>query len=174
MAGSDVVVLDPSAKAALHTTGSVAVDMESHVAAEFAASRNLPFGVVRVICDFCHPHVAAAGAECPGAQGQVDIAGVLRSIAGDPGQLVTLVGSRPRFRGRGDGRYAAVAGFLDLASVLMRASSVSTCFGEHEFGRTLVLERISGAIGPVVRGPRNAAISDLIGCAMESAAAVGS
>jgi len=92
MIGSDVVVMDPAEKAKLHAAGHIAVDMESHVAAEFAAARNLPFGVVRVICDSATRTLPPLAQNALGAQGQVDIAGVLRSIAGNPGQLVTLVG----------------------------------------------------------------------------------
>src|ERR1700722_2385286 len=44
MAGSETILEDAEAKAALHdTTGALAGDMESEVAARFAAARGLPF-----------------------------------------------------------------------------------------------------------------------------------
>ena len=52
LVGSDTVVPTPEAKAALRgLTGAVAVDMESHIAAQFAADHGVPFAVVRVISD---------------------------------------------------------------------------------------------------------------------------
>src|SRR4029077_10979717 len=50
--GSDVVIEKPATKAGLHnTTGALAVDMESQVAARFAKARNLPLAGLRVISD---------------------------------------------------------------------------------------------------------------------------
>ena len=50
--GSDVIILRPKTKSGLYdTTGALAVDMESQVAARFAAARNLPLAGLRVISD---------------------------------------------------------------------------------------------------------------------------
>ena len=59
------MVVDAAAKAALHSaTGALAVDMESHVAAAFAAAHGLPFAALRVISDGADralPKAAQAG-----------------------------------------------------------------------------------------------------------------
>src|SRR5215211_6859561 len=49
IAGSDTALLTASDKSALRSaTGAAAADMESHVAAEFAHARGLPFAAIRV------------------------------------------------------------------------------------------------------------------------------
>ena len=50
--GSDVIIEKAETKSGLYdTTGALAVDMESQVAARFAAKRNLPLAALRVISD---------------------------------------------------------------------------------------------------------------------------
>jgi adenosylhomocysteine nucleosidase len=92
VAGAEATIMDAASKAALRAaTGASAVDMESHVAAEFAASRNLPWGVLRAICDPAHralPAIATAGLK---ADGQIDLAATLRSVARDPRQIPALI-----------------------------------------------------------------------------------
>ncbi|MEM8793345.1 MAG: hypothetical protein AAGE80_17110, partial [Pseudomonadota bacterium] len=52
LTGSDVMVLTPEEKAALHArTGAVAVDMESHAVARIAAERGLRMAALRAIGD---------------------------------------------------------------------------------------------------------------------------
>ena len=92
IAASDVMVVDAAAKAALHAaTGALAVDMESHVAAAFAAAHGLPFAALRVISDGADralPKAAQAGMK---ADGGMDVLAVLRALARDPGQLPALI-----------------------------------------------------------------------------------
>jgi adenosylhomocysteine nucleosidase len=92
VAASDVMVVDADAKAALHaSTGALAVDMESHVAARFAAERGLPFAALRVISDGADralPRAAQAGMK---KDGGMDILAVLRELAKDPRQLPALI-----------------------------------------------------------------------------------
>jgi hopanoid-associated phosphorylase len=90
--GVDTIVADVAQKAALHrTTGALAVDMESHVAARVAARHRLPFAIARVVCDPVHralPPAARIGMK-PG--GRMDLPAVLRSLLAQPGQLPALI-----------------------------------------------------------------------------------
>ena len=83
IAASDVMVADAPAKAALYTsTGALAVDMESHVAATFAAEHRLPFAALRVISDGANralPRAAQAGMK---RDGGMDVLAVLVELAG--------------------------------------------------------------------------------------------
>ena len=92
IAGSDVMVADVAAKAALHAaTGALAVDMESHIVARAAARHGLPFAAARTISDGADralPRAAQAGMR---PDGGMDVWGVLRALARRPGQLPALV-----------------------------------------------------------------------------------
>jgi len=92
IAASDTMVVDATAKADLRTaTRAIAVDMESHVAARFAAAHGLPFAVLRVISDGADralPKAAQAGMK---KDGGMDILAVLKSLALDPRQLPALI-----------------------------------------------------------------------------------
>jgi adenosylhomocysteine nucleosidase len=92
VAASDSMVVDAASKAGLHAaTGALAVDMESHVAARFAADHHLPFAVLRVISDGADralPKAAQAGMK---KDGGMDILAVLRELAKDPRQFPALI-----------------------------------------------------------------------------------
>ena len=92
IAASDVMVVDAAAKAALHAaTGALGVDMESHVAARFAAAHGPPFAALRIISDGADralPRAAQAGMK---KDGGIDVLAVLRALARDPRQLPALV-----------------------------------------------------------------------------------
>jgi adenosylhomocysteine nucleosidase len=92
IAASETMVVDAASKAALRAaTGALAVDMESHVAARFAAAHGLPFAVLRVISDGADralPKAAQAGMK---KDGGMDILAVLKSLALDPAQLPALI-----------------------------------------------------------------------------------
>ncbi len=82
LAGVSSALTEPSAKRTLHqTTGAIAVDMESHVVADIAASRGLPMTAIRVIADPAEralPNAALAGMR---PDGTTDIAAVMRALA---------------------------------------------------------------------------------------------
>ena len=60
--GSDTMVPTPAEKSHLfRTTGAVAVDMESHIAAEIAAAHQIPFAACRVIIDAAHRALPVRG-----------------------------------------------------------------------------------------------------------------
>ncbi len=92
IAGSDVMVPDAAAKAALHaTTGALVVDMESHIAARVAARHGLPFAAARTVSDGADrvlPKAAQAGMK---PDGGMDVWGVIRALARDPGELPALI-----------------------------------------------------------------------------------
>ena len=92
LAGVDAPVMTAAEKAALRdATGAAAVDMESHVAGEFAAARRLPFAVVRAIGDPATRALPPLAANAISSDGGVDLARVLRDLARDPGQLPDLI-----------------------------------------------------------------------------------
>jgi len=89
--GSEAPILTPLAKAALHAaTGAAAVDMESHVAAEFAAIRGVPFAAIRVICDAANRSLPPFVSEALDANGILDWRRVLRMVVRQPRQIALL------------------------------------------------------------------------------------
>ena len=93
-------------KAELHrATGAAIVDMESHVVARIAIARGLPFTVLRVVADSAEQSLPPAAVNGMKPDGTPDIAGVLKSLASQPGQLPDLM--RTAFAAR-----RAMAGLL--------------------------------------------------------------
>jgi len=90
--GSDTILPDPRAKAEAHARwAALAVDMESHVAAQVALRLGLPFAAARVIADhagFALPPAALAGMA---PDGRMAAGAVLGSLARAPWQLPALV-----------------------------------------------------------------------------------
>lgn len=92
VAGVETAILAPADKASLHArTGAVAVDMESHVAAAFAARHGLPFAAIRVICDPAKRAIPAFAAQALKPNGEPDIVAVLMAILRDPRQIGPLM-----------------------------------------------------------------------------------
>jgi adenosylhomocysteine nucleosidase len=91
IAGADHAVLLPSDKRGLHkATGALTVDMESHVAAAFAAQHGLPFAAVRVVCDPAHRALPELIATALRPDGEVSLANVFKSVWQRPIQLLAL------------------------------------------------------------------------------------
>ena len=92
IAAGDAIVADAAAKAALHAkTHALAVDMESHVAAEVAAAYGLPFAALRVISDDAGRALPKAVHVGMRTDGGMDILAVLGELAKDPRQLPALI-----------------------------------------------------------------------------------
>ena len=92
VAASDVILADPQTKAALHArTGALAVDMESHIAARFAAARGLPFAALRVISDDARHVLPPAALVAMKPDGGIALGRVLWSLAKNPAQLPALI-----------------------------------------------------------------------------------
>jgi hopanoid-associated phosphorylase len=90
--GVDKVIACPEAKRGLrNTTGAAAVDMESHVAADVAAEHGLPFAAIRIIIDPSHRPLPPAALVPLSSNGTPHVAGILRSLASEPRQLVALM-----------------------------------------------------------------------------------
>jgi adenosylhomocysteine nucleosidase len=90
--GSDVIIEKAETKSGLHTaTGALAVDMESQVAARFAASRNLPLAALRVISDDASHILPPAALVAMKPDGGIAIGRVLGSLLRRPQQLPALI-----------------------------------------------------------------------------------
>jgi hopanoid-associated phosphorylase len=92
IAGVDAPVSQPADKERLgRATATVAVDMESHIAAAVAAAHGLPFVACRVIIDPAHRRLPPAALLPLRLDGAPDLKAVLRSVAQQPGQLPLLL-----------------------------------------------------------------------------------
>jgi adenosylhomocysteine nucleosidase len=104
IAGVDHPVAEPGEKRWLRdATASVAVDMESHVAAAAAEAHGLPFAACRVIIDPAHRSLPPAALIDLRPDGTPDILAILRSVLRQPWQLPELM------RVAADARAAQVA-----------------------------------------------------------------
>ena len=92
LAGVEKIVVARDGKAALRSeTGAAAVDMESHVAAAYAAEAGLPFAALRVISDPASRALPALVMSAIKPNGDIDLRKVLRGIARNPTTLRALV-----------------------------------------------------------------------------------
>jgi adenosylhomocysteine nucleosidase len=104
IAGVDEPVAEPTGKRWLrNATASVAVDMESHIAAAAAEAHGLPFAACRVIIDPAHRSLPPAALIDLRPDGTPDISAILRSVLRNPFQLPELI------RVAADARAARVA-----------------------------------------------------------------
>jgi hopanoid-associated phosphorylase len=92
LAGVEEVVAAQAGKAALHLeTGAIAVDMESHIAAAYAAEAGLPFAALRVVSDPAGRALPALAMAAIKPNGDIDLRKVLRGVARNPLTLRALV-----------------------------------------------------------------------------------
>jgi hopanoid-associated phosphorylase len=92
VAASDTIMESAEAKAKLYDdTGALAVDMESAVAGRFAAARNLPFAVLRVISDDAAHVLPPAALVAMKPDGGIAIGRVLGSLLRHPLQVPGLI-----------------------------------------------------------------------------------
>jgi hopanoid-associated phosphorylase len=90
--GVDEPVAGPIAKIRkFRRSGAVAVDMESHIAIEVAASKGLPFAAFRVIADPAHLRIPAAALLGVRTDGTLDRLAVIRAMLRAPTEIVGLV-----------------------------------------------------------------------------------
>ena len=101
LAGVEQVIAATACKAALHSeTGAAAVDMESHIAAAYAAEAGLPFAALRVISDPASRALPALAKSAIKPNGDIDLRKVLRGVARNPTSLRALVSTGTRFQPR--------------------------------------------------------------------------
>ena len=92
LTGSMTIVRDAEAKAALYeSSGALAVDMESHVAARFAAARGLKLAALRVISDDASHVLPPAALVAMTPEGGIALGQVLWSVTKNPLQLPALI-----------------------------------------------------------------------------------
>ncbi len=92
ISGVDSPVVTRAEKRALHrAAGTVAVDMESHIAARIAARYGVPFVACRVIIDPAERTLPPAALVGVRADGHADVIAVLRSLGREPRQVFTLL-----------------------------------------------------------------------------------
>jgi hopanoid-associated phosphorylase len=92
IAGVDRPVVHSSTKHRLRAaTQTVAVDMESHIAARVAAAHGLPFAACRVIIDPAQRTLPPAALVGLRPDGTPDAGAVLRSLVRHPGQFFALL-----------------------------------------------------------------------------------
>jgi hopanoid-associated phosphorylase len=92
LAGVEEVVVGQACKAALRSvTGAAAVDMESHIAAAYAAENDLPFAALRVISDPASRALPALARAAIKPNGDIDLRKVLTGIVRNPRSLRALV-----------------------------------------------------------------------------------
>jgi hopanoid-associated phosphorylase len=92
LAGTDAPVMHASAKRALQrATGAAAVDTESHIAAAIAARYRLPFAAFRVVADSAWRALPPVASVALARDGTIRRGAVLRSMAGNPAQIPSMV-----------------------------------------------------------------------------------
>lgn len=92
LAGVEEVVAASACKAALHSeTGAAAVDMESHIAAAYAAEADIPFAALRVISDPAHRAMPVVARKAIKPNGDLDLLRIMGSVVRNPRTLRSLV-----------------------------------------------------------------------------------
>ncbi len=92
LAGVEEVVAASTCKAALHSeTGAAAVDMESHIAAAYAAEAGIPFAALRVISDPAHRALPVVARRAIKPNGDLDLVRIMGSVVRNPRSLRALV-----------------------------------------------------------------------------------
>jgi nucleoside phosphorylase len=90
--GQDKIVADPSAKLLLgRRSGAFGVDTETHIAKEYAESRNIPFQVARAVLDTVDQQVPPAALLPLNRDGSPDKVAIAKSVFFHPFQIPMLV-----------------------------------------------------------------------------------
>jgi hopanoid-associated phosphorylase len=114
IAGVDAPLLDARSKAKVReTTGAAAVDMESHVASEFAARHGLVFAALRIVCDPATRTMPPLVANALRPDGGIDHFAIFADLVRRPTQLANL----SRLAGEARASFRALSRCRDLLGV---------------------------------------------------------
>lgn len=92
IAGANAVVASSEEKAKMfEEAGAAAVDMESHIAAAWAAENRIPFGAIRVISDAAHRSLPQVALDAVTEEGEVLIRPILTGVLRDLSQVKKLL-----------------------------------------------------------------------------------
>ena len=92
LVGADAISAAVEDKRRLHCrTSAAAVDLESGAVARIAAAHDMPFAVLRAICDPAERTLPAAALAALDARGIIGLWRVITSLAAKPGQLPVLL-----------------------------------------------------------------------------------
>ncbi|MGO4571660.1 phosphorylase [Microvirga sp. 2TAF3] len=127
IAGAEAPLLTPADKTALYcATGAVGVDMESHIAAAFAAAHAIPFAAIRVICDPAGRSLPPFVAEVLRPDENINLLGFLREAMRQPLQLTAL----PRLARDASAAFASLGRCRALLGPSLGLTSISESFGD--------------------------------------------
>ncbi|HEY2132632.1 MAG TPA: hypothetical protein VGH36_06620 [Acetobacteraceae bacterium] len=90
-AGQEIVANSVAKRDLFLATGACAVDLESGAVARVAQRHDLPFAVLRAICDPAGRDLPPAALVALDAGGAIGLLRVLASVAGRPGQIAGLI-----------------------------------------------------------------------------------
>jgi adenosylhomocysteine nucleosidase len=91
-AGRDLIQAKSSEKITLHKqTGALAVDMESHIAADYAHEHGLPFAAIRAVSDPCTRNLPPIAMDALTPDGKVAVGKVIMGILRETDQLPALI-----------------------------------------------------------------------------------
>ncbi len=91
LAGSAIVATSAEKRALFACTGAQAIDLESGSVARLARERNVPFAVIRAVCDPAERDLPAAALIALDTKGAIGLSRVLRSVLRRPGQIPALL-----------------------------------------------------------------------------------
>jgi hopanoid-associated phosphorylase len=92
IAGTDAMLIEIEQKHSLHlATAAIAADMESHVAAEYAAARGIPFVALRVVSDDARHALPPAVLKAMKPDGGINVPAAIGSVLRNPAQLPALL-----------------------------------------------------------------------------------
>ena len=91
LAGTTIITTAVAKNAAFHRSGAASVDLESGAVAQVAQRHNLPFAVIRAVCDPAERDLPPAALAALDRQGGIGLWRVLASVGAHPGQVPGLI-----------------------------------------------------------------------------------
>jgi adenosylhomocysteine nucleosidase len=117
LAGSEHIVVSTHSKAELRrVTGASAVDMESHIAADYATENGLPFAALRVVADPASRTLPAVAVSAITRDGKIDPWKVMRGVVRRPQAIPDLMRTARDFN-------RAIAGLRSCRGLLFGGGS---------------------------------------------------